>query len=210
MKLRLLLSGTALFACSIGANACPEQGDSHNGADHLQVTESSLNFSQDNGEKVITTIGKMKNAAAARAEEIVVEVKYFDAKNRLVDVVTQPLFGVVVPASQEVAFRVRDAADKPKEAYASSTVRVVSAEQRIVRPAKPKQSTFSWTELLVSWAPMLLLIAVWIYFMRKYTRKDSPQRRSVELIEQQNTTLARQLEVLERLAAAAEKAASAR
>jgi flagellar biogenesis protein FliO len=55
---------------------------------------------------------------------------------------------------------------------------------------------------------MLLLIGVWIYFMKKMSRKDSPQKRTIELIQEQNLTLARQLEVLERLAVAAEKAAS--
>ncbi|MEN9539610.1 MAG: putative ATP-dependent Zn protease, partial [Pseudomonadota bacterium] len=32
---------------------------------------------------------------------------------------------------------------------------------------KPREETPLWTSLLVSWGPMLLLIGVWIYFMRQ-------------------------------------------
>ena len=52
---------------------------------------------------------------------------------------------------------------------------------------------------------MLLFIGVWIYFMRKMNRKDSPQKRTLELIELQNVTLARQAEAIERLVTIAEK-----
>ena len=47
---------------------------------------------------------------------------------------------------------------------------------------------------------MLLLIGVWIYFMQRMKRKDSPQERTLTLIEQQNTLLAAQVKVLERIA----------
>jgi ATP-dependent Zn protease len=135
------------------------------------------------------------------------EVKYFDADKKLIDVVTQPLYGVVVPASQEVAFRVRDAADKPKTSYVSNSVRVVSAEQRAPQrqqsseraPQRQQssQSSFSWSELLISSAPLLLLIGVMLFSIRSM---NSPLIRNVELMEKQNA-------LLERLAVAAEKLA---
>jgi ATP-dependent Zn protease len=135
------------------------------------------------------------------------EVKYFDADKKLIDVVTQPLYGVVVPPSQEVAFRVRDAADKPKTSYVSNSVRVVSAEQRAPQrqqsseraPQRQQssQSSFSWSELLISSAPLLLLIGVMLFSIRSM---NSPLIRNVELMEKQNA-------LLERLAVAAEKLA---
>ena len=161
----------------------------------VSIVDASLAYSQDNGSPVVTTIGTIKNSSESLIEDIVVEVKYFDGEKKLIDVITQPIYGLVVPASQEVAFRVRDVADKPKAAYVSNSVRVVSAEQR----PQSKQSSFSWPEILISWAPMLLLIAVWIFFTHKFNKKGSPNARTIELIENQNA-------ILERLATAAEKA----
>ncbi|MBI4987676.1 MAG: hypothetical protein HZC23_02550 [Rhodocyclales bacterium] len=197
--LPLLWSFSLYAACGQRVQFDPEK---------VTVIDTSLTYSQSDRPSLVTTIGTIRNMSASLVEDIVVEVKYFNAEKKLIDVVTQPLFGVVVPASQEVSFRVRDAADKPRTAYASSTVRVVSAEQRVVQQPQAKQASFSWSDLLVSWGPMLLLIGVWIFFMRKLNKKGSPQVRTVELIEQQNATHARQLEVLERLAVAAEKATS--
>jgi ATP-dependent Zn protease len=36
-----------------------------------------------------------------------------------------------------------------------------------------------WTNLLVSWLPFLLLIGVWIFFMRKMRDANSPQQRAL-------------------------------
>jgi ATP-dependent Zn protease len=162
------------------------------------VIDTSFTYSQSESTPLVTTIGTIKNTSNSLVEDIVIEVKYFNAEKKLVDVVTQPLYGVVVPAFQEVAFRVRDAADKPKTSYTFSNVRMASAEQRVAQQSKPKQSSFSWSELLVSWGPMLMLIGVWVFFMRKMNKKGSYQFRTVELIDKQNA-------ILERIATAAEK-----
>jgi len=168
----------------------------------VSITDVSLSYCQSNGSPFVTTIGTIKNASDSPIEDLVIEVKYFDADKKLIDVVTQPVYGLVVPASQEVAFRIRDVADKPKAAYVSNTVRVISAEPRVTQQPRPKQSSFSWiVDLLVSWGPMLLLIAVWIFFMQRMSKKGSPQVRTIELIEKQNA-------ILERLATAVEKAGS--
>jgi ATP-dependent Zn protease len=194
------------FACA--ANACAEQNALPDASDVLKVSNTVFSYSQEEGRNVITTIGAIQNTSQARAEELVVEVRYFDRNKILIDSVTQPMYGVVVPPGQQLSFRVRDAADKPKSAYATSVARVVSAEQRTPSKPQSKGNLSFLTDILISWAPMLLLIGVWIYFMKKMSRKDSPQKRTIELIQEQNLTLARQLEVLERLAVAAEKAAS--
>jgi ATP-dependent Zn protease len=198
-KKALLISSVILsFSLPVWA-ACGQRV--HFDPDKVSVIDTSFNYSQSENTPWITTIGTIKNASESQIEELVVEVKYFNTEKKLIDVVTQPLYGVVVPASQAVAFRVRDAADKPRISYVSSSVRVVSAEQRDIQQPQSKQSSFPWGDLLASWGPMLLLIGVWIFFMRKMNKKGSPQARTVELIEKQNA-------VLERLAAAAEKAAS--
>lgn len=191
---------------SVAANACVEQHVLADATDLLKISETVFSYSQEVGRNLITTLGTINNTTNARAEELVVEVKYFDRNKVLIDSVTQPLYGLVIPPGQQVSFRVRDSADKPKAAYASSVARVVSAEQRVSVQRQAKGNRSYLADIFISWGPMLLLIAVWIYFMRKMNRKDSPQKKSLDLAEIQNATLARQLEVFERLAVAAEKA----
>lgn len=165
--------------------------------------EPTLSVSESEGQRIVTTLGALKNASSDCLDSIVVEVKYFDSKKTLIDTVTQPLYGVVVPPKQEVAFRVRDAAAQPKESYATQAVRVVSADVRGTRNAKqPANSPF--VDFLVSWGPMLLLIGVWIFFMQRMKRKDSPQGKTLAMFEQQNAILEAQNGILSRIAAAAE------
>ena len=197
-KTRPILIVLFILPLSVWAACTPSQPFDQN---RVSIVDTSLSYGQSEGTSFVTTIGSIRNTSDALIDDIVVEVKYFNAEKKLIDVVTQPIYGLVVPASQDVAFRVRDVADKPKSSYASSAVRIVSANERVTRQPQPKVSSFSWTDLLASWGPMLLLIAVWIFFMRKMNKKGSPQVRTLELIEKQNI-------VLDRIATAAEKAAS--
>ena len=173
------------------------------GAEDLSVVSPTFEVSNDEGQRTVTTLGTLKNASSDCLESVVIEIKYFDAKNALIDTVTQPIYGVVVPPKQEVAFRVRDSAARPKDAYSSQTLRVVSADSRGSRNAKP-QSNSPFVEFLVSWGPMLLLVGVWIFFMQRMKRKDSPQGRTLALFEQQNAILVAQNNLLARIAAATE------
>jgi ATP-dependent Zn protease len=206
MKIRSTIFAVFLLAFASIANVYAEQRPIDDPSSVLKISDTTLSYSKDDGHNIVTTIGMLKNLSDSRAEELVVEVKYFDQAKKLIDTITQPLYGIVLPPSQEVTFRVRDSADKSKDSYVSSEVRVISAEHRIAHKSKDFKSLF--LDFFISWGPMLLLIGVWIFFIRKMNRKDSPQKRSVELIEQQNATLARQLEVLERLAIAIEKAST--
>jgi len=129
----------------------------------------------------------------------VVEVKYFDQQGKKIDVVTQHLYGIVVPAKEEVDFRVRDQADKTKANYVTSSARIVSAEEKC-SPKRKKKKHSLIVELLISWGPMLLLIGVWLLFMKKYNGKSSPQKQSLLILEQQTKLLKQQAEAIERIA----------
>lgn len=207
MKIQSIFFGVLLVAISITTNLCAEQ-NAIDDPTSLQISDSTFSYSKADGQSTITTIGTIKNQSRNGFDELVVEVKYFDNTKKMIDTVTQPLYGVVVPPSQEVRFRVRDAADKPKDSYISSTVRVVSAEQRTEHQSNAKKNSAKWLEIFVSWLPMLLLIVVWIYFYKKMNRRDSPPKQTILLIEKQNDILSKQLEAIERIAAAAEKSTS--
>lgn len=195
-----------LMTFSVFAVACTGNGNIDVSAAKITVSDTSISYTQDEGSRIITTFGLIKNATEACVGDIVVEVTYFDSQNKQVDVVTELLYDIVIPPSQEVKFRVRNAADKPKESYTSSSVRVISAEPRISKQSSQNKKS-PWLELLIGWSPMLLLIGVWLWVIRKYSGSKSPQQRSLAVLEAQLNTLTRQVEVLERLTAATEKLA---
>jgi ATP-dependent Zn protease len=154
---------------------------------------------------MITTLGTIKNASANCLGSIVVEVKYFDANDALIDTITELVNDLVVPSKGEVAFRVRDVASRPKEAYATQKIRVVSALPKGGRTSAPDSMMETIGTYLLSWAPMLLLIGVWIFFMKRMQRTDSPQARTITLIEEQNVLFDAQNKLLTRIAAAVER-----
>lgn len=198
-----LLLGLAM-ACTAAGAACRSDAPTAGAAD-LSVLSPLFTVSDDEGHRTVTTLGTLKNASPTCLGDIVIEVKYFDAKQTLIDTVTQPVYGMVVPGEQEVAFRVRDDAARPKAEYASQSVRVVSADPRTGRPGKPQSASSPFVDFLIGWGPMLLLIGAWIFFMQRMKHKDSPQQRTIALIEQQNALFASQVQLLDRLAAAAEQ-----
>lgn len=202
MRLLTLVVGLLL---SLGSAPCfAGSSDASNASvQDLSVQDATFDVTSVDNDSYVTTMGSIKNASAACFDELVVEIKYFDANKTLVDTITQPLYGIVVPPSEEVAFRVRDIAAKPKTAYTSQSIRVISAEPRSQgRNSSGVSSTIA--KVLASWGPILLLIGVWVYFMQRMRRKDSPQERTLALIQQQNGILEAQYKVLERLTVAVE------
>jgi len=202
MKIKTVLFVMLMLLISIVSKGYADQDAIDNPGNILKISDTTFSYSKEDGHGNISTIGTIKNLSDMRIDRLVLEVKYFDQGKRLIDTVTQPLYGVVVPPSQEVSFRVLDVASKPKEAYVSSSVRVVTAEQR-----EACSSNSKWLETFVSWLPLLILAGVWVFFIKKMNKKNSPQRRSVELIENQISILSKQLETLDRLASAVEKVA---
>lgn len=202
-KLARQLFLLAAFAPGLSLAACPSEGPEGD-ASSLQVISPTFSVSEEEGHRNITTLGTLKNSSGDCLEEIVVEIKFFDASKKLVDTVTQPVYGVVVPAGKDVAFRIRDVAAKPREAYAEQSVRVVSAEPRFSRGGRPQASSYSLQDFAVNWGPMLLLIGVWAFFIARSRSKNSPQGRTLALFEQQNAIFAEQSQLLARLAAAVE------
>jgi len=149
----------------------------------LVATASALSVDIDGGHRVVTTLGSITNPTGVCFTDLVVEVQYFDATNQHVDTVVEPLAGVVSPAGEPVEFRVQGVASKDARAYAAQRVRVMDGSARWVKGQDAGHNTS--VDLLLSWAPMLVLIAVWIYAMRRYSGKTSPQTRLVANSDQQ-------------------------
>lgn len=212
-----MTAGMVLLMAWTSVWACAEDDGSAAGA--LKVATAEMRVAQEkDGPRIVTTLGTLKNESANPVDEVVIEVSYFDGKGKLVDTLSEAMYGLVIPPGEEVAFRVRGTAAAATEAYASQKVRVLTASTRYVAPKKPAQPTFGkqLMDFLVSWGPMLLLITVWVFFMRKVLRKDSPQNKTLALMEKQVAMLevhcgeygkltAEQNRLLERLVAALER-----
>ena len=180
-----------------GADACSSSDAAQATASDLSIVSPSFELSDDNGKKHMTTFGTLKNTSADCLEEIVVEVKYSDAKNTVIDTITQPLYGIVVPPNQEVSFRVRDVAARLSGAYASQSIRVITADVRQRGNAARQSWSSRLINFLFNWGPFLLIVAIWLYLLRRMRRKDSPQERALALGEHQNALLIRILAAIE-------------
>lgn len=201
-----------IFMCITSAMAwgCESQGDpSDTDLAALSISMTSVDVTVDEGRRSVASLGTIKNPTPTCFDEVVVEAKYFDANKRHVDTVVQRLYGVVIPANGEVSFRIYDAAAKTKADYVDQQVRILDADAR--NPIRASKSQTHWLkEFLFSWGPMLLLIGVWLFAMRKLRGKDSPQERSLALMQQQLSVQELQNKELSRLAAAVERAVASR
>ena len=83
----------------------------------LNITDSSLSYSETDGKRSVTILGTLKNTNPFAVDELIIEARFFDAQKKLVDVITQPLYQAIVPISKEVAFKLKDSADKLKDSY---------------------------------------------------------------------------------------------
>ena len=177
----------------------------------LKVTDSRIHFSSCENRNSVSCIGTIKNSSAEVWEEVEIEVQYFNKENSLIDTATEYIYGLVVPANDTATFRVREEADKSESEYHSHKVRITSATTNTNKPpSRTKNKTL--TNVLISWTPMMLLIAVWIIFMRKYSGKNSPQRATmgilkeqVELIKEQNSLFKDLIQVIANHAAKIEQ-----
>jgi ATP-dependent Zn protease len=194
-----------LFAHAPAAMACNE----HDLEDPslVQVLQPSFTTSKTDGPVFVTVIGTFKNTSSNKVENLVVEAKLTDAQGKVIDVLSQPVYGVAVPAGQEVAFRVQGQAAAAQASYSGVQVRVSSGESHIARqPRPPAKEASPWLDVLVSWGPMLLLILVWVVLARKYSGRGSTQDKMLLAVNEQNALLARQLSAIESIAQAAKSA----
>jgi hypothetical protein len=100
-------------------------------AGEIAVRESSFGFDDCATCKSalqVTTVGMLDNTGERSWKELQFEVRYLDAAGQLIDTVSSREYSMVVPAGGETAFRVKAAAAKPKDAYASHRVIVKHAE----------------------------------------------------------------------------------
>jgi len=205
------LSGVGALVAGTGASTSALAGCTpHAGApaivdtSMLVVTPTAMDVSVDNGHRLVTTLGTIANPSHDCFQKVQLELRYFDAAKNHVDTVTETLEDLTLPAGETIEFRVREPAARDAAAYASQSVRVVDAEMRWVK-APPASNAF--VDMLLSWAPMMLLIAVWVYLMRRQNSTKSLQGRMFAVMEQQLETARAQTLAIQKAAEALERRA---
>ena len=102
------------------------------------------------------------------------------------DVISENLYSVVVPAEGEAAFKIQDFAINPEDHYKSYKINILSAEEDKPCAKRNNFTDNSWMKALISWFPFLILIVAWGFFINRYSGKKSPQKKILLLIEEQN------------------------
>lgn len=96
----------------------------------LTVVDSSIRFTAQGDCVFVSTVGTLRNESTdVAAEDIYVEVRYFDGDGELIDAEGAKQYGLVLLPGAEAAFSVRGCASSEQSEYASHRGTVVSAEQ---------------------------------------------------------------------------------
>lgn len=173
-----------------------------------EVVSDRIRFKTWDSGSYVFTIGEIQNNSDATLDDIVIEARFFDADDELIDVTVERLYSVRLPPAETVAFRLQSLALAEQEDYVSHQVRLIAANRSRLSAQSSRSSSNSNVELikklLISSFPILLLIAVWIVFMRRAAGKNSPQNRSLDLIDKQNDMFEKQSGAIERIANALE------
>lgn len=168
----------------------------------IPVVDASVSTVQSAGPLLATVLGELHNTTGNQIYELVIEARLTDAGGRIIDVISEPVDGLVVPAGQRVAFRLQAPAAAAAETYAGARVRVVSAQTELPAPPRPRPAPPSRiANLLMAWGPMLLLVVPWALIYRKSCGKGSIQSRMLAAVLEQTALLDRQVVALESLAA---------
>ena len=206
MQIKNLKLFTSIVFCWFLTNAQAQVQTDTEKLASLIVFDSQFKINIDAKERAPTLVAlvNVKNSSDTSAYNIVLEAKFLDSANKVIDVITQENYGIVVPAGKDVLLKLRDSISGAQVSYSKVEVRVLSADFRAPKSAfgsaNPNNTKNAMIEFLISWGPMLLLIAVWIYMMRKYS--NGYQNKVLQFMDKQNELIAKQAAALELIATA--------
>lgn len=206
MNCRTIILASLLAMFSGFANACPEFDGSTPSLNSLTFSDASFNVSATDYGPKITSFATIKNASNMCFQDVVIEIKYYDANNTLIDTVTGAAYGAVVPAMGQVAVRIRDDAARPKQTYSTQVLRLVSALPRYPSAAPEQKPTFL-QEMLITWLPLLMAAGAVIWMVHALSRRGSVLRKwfpMFDIVEDQYRLQVEEKALLERIANAVE------
>lgn len=78
----------------------------------------------------------------------------------MIDTATQELYSMSIPPSEKTFFSIKAYADAERKGYVSHKIKVLSARSRMERTRLKKKEKSSLISLMISLAPITLLIIV--------------------------------------------------
>jgi ATP-dependent Zn protease len=197
--MRLLLVLLSLTIATNAAASCDQDLKDPNSA--VQVVDASVTTTKSDGSLFVTVIGELRNTTNEKINDLVIEAKLTNSSGIVIDVISEPVYGLVVPAGQQVAFRLQTTAAADQGSYSGVKARVVSGESHAPSATRTQsQKSSRYLEILISWSPMILLILVWVLLARRYSGKGSNQEKMLKAIGEQNALLTKQIAALETIA----------
>ena len=201
---RFFLSCLLFLACaSVSASEAPSP------ADHSDIQFSDIDYSYhpDSEEEsccgTLTVLGKATNTGHRKLDHAVFEARFFDASGKLIDAFNDSTFSLGLLPGQEIMVRISDQARYAPDRYASAQIRLASGKFENVEP--PSDSTCHsgipaiLIQLFMSWGPILMLIGVWLWLIKR-SNASNYQNRLIDLMKEQNQTLERQAAAIEKIA----------
>jgi len=164
------------FIFPLGVFACSDTNNNYR--DHIEILDSSFTFSESENWSPIITIGNLKNNFDKDLTGVVLQVEYYDEKNNLIDTFTEEQYSMVIPSSETTSFKLRSDAAKPIEDYA--TQKVTATFSKLKSSCKKKKSL--WKKAVISWAPLFIIIFIWLWFVKKSRGKT--KKSHLEMVEE--------------------------
>ncbi|WP_347485143.1 hypothetical protein ABFV80_003038 [Vandammella animalimorsus] len=202
MKHCFLLSATLTCAAALAAATARAQAP---GYDTVRLSNVDYSYSAPAEGKAccgaLTALGKATNTSEQVLEDPVFEAQFFDAQGKLIDAFNELTFGLKLPPGQDMMVNLSGRARYDAGRYASVQIRLISGD--FTEPSSGQHASALshtvWMQLLLNWGPVLLLIGVWLWLVRR-SCGTTYSRDLLASVQEQNQLLARQVAALERLA----------
>ena len=185
------------YASACGSNEQPQS----EAKSALQIVNPKVSTAKSGGPLLVTVIGELKNPTSQDFEDLVLEARLMDADGKVIDMLSESMYDMVVPAGEQIAFRLQGAAATTEASYAKAQVRVIRAQRPVThRPVRQEKNPL--IEMAISWGPMLLFILFILLLVRRSSGKGSYQEKMLTAVNEQNSLLTRQAAAIETIAAA--------
>lgn len=165
MRSYLFLTIISLYVCA--------QAET-NFSNSLVVAKPQFIYNSKDGHSTASVFGDIKNNSNNTYERLVLEVRYFDKDNKLIDTVTKDLYDNVFPANNSASFRIISEAIQAKESYITPRIRILSAEIK-----KPCNSKKGIKKFLSDWGGLMVVLSFFsllIYSARNQQKEQEKNR----------------------------------
>ena len=97
----------------------------------IAISESRIEFGNNSCGETVAIIGKIKNQSELNWKDITYEIIFYDAKKNVSDTGQENEFSFILPATEEVPFKVSMKKEFDFEKYQSYEIRLVSARAKL-------------------------------------------------------------------------------